>query len=442
LSGEFTSVKIAIATLGCKVNQYESAALGETLARQGHTLVPFSATADCYIINTCTVTARTNYQSRQIIRKAIRKNPDAIVVVTGCYAQTAPGELAEIPGVSLIAGHGEKDQIPALIGHLLKNRLEVRVGDIAENRRYSSLAVTRFHDHTRAFLKIQDGCNAWCSYCIVPSARGRSRSLGEDQVLEQLRNLGQAGYREVVLTGIHLGAYGKDLSPAVSLDDLLRKVEGERPVERLRLSSIEPTEISADLISLLRQSTLLCPHLHIPLQSGDDAVLSAMGRHYSTAFYKALLVDLVGTIPDLAIGIDVIAGFPGEDEGAFERTVELIEALPVAYLHVFPYSERPGTPAAKMPDQVPPDEKKKRAEILRNLGARKREAFSRRFQGRTLRVLVEERSDRSSGLRKGFSDNYLSVHLINNKASQVNSLVSVRLEGLEGTRIIGRIVSS
>jgi len=441
LEADIPSIKAAIATLGCKVNQYESAAIGEALTRRGHTLVPFSATADCYIINTCTVTARTNYQSRQIIRKAIRKNPDAVIIVTGCYAQTAPAEIAEIPGVSLIAGHAEKDQIPDFLGHLLKNRLEVRVGDIQKTRSVPSLEVTRFQDHTRAFLKIQDGCNAWCSYCIVPSARGRSRSLTGERVMASLNRLGRAGYREVVLTGIHLGAYGQDLSPASSLFDLLQKVEEESPVERLRLSSIEPTEISDNLISLLRQSTLLCPHLHIPLQSGDDAILSAMRRHYSASYFKALLVDLVGTIPDLAIGIDVIAGFPGEDDAAFEHTVSLIEALPVAYLHVFPFSARPGTPAADMPDQVPPNEKKNRAEILRNLGTRKREAFAQRFQERFLRVLVEERRDRSSGLRKGFSDHYLPVLLINSTASQVNSLVTVRLEGFEGSRILGRIVA-
>jgi threonylcarbamoyladenosine tRNA methylthiotransferase MtaB len=441
LKEESPSVKVAIATLGCKVNQYESAALGEALAGLGHTLVPFSSTADCYIINTCTVTARTNYQSRQIIRKAIRKNPDAVIVVTGCYAQTAPAEIAEIPGVTLIAGHAEKELIPDLFGRLLKSRLEVRVGNIAETRRFPSLALTRFQDHTRAFLKIQDGCNAWCSYCIVPSARGRSRSLAEDQVRESLARLGRAGYREVVLTGIHLGAYGQDLSPAVSLLDLLQKVEGESPVERLRLSSIEPTEISDDLISLLRQSALLCPHLHIPLQSGDDAILSAMRRHYSASFFKDLLEKLVGTIPDLAIGIDVIVGFPGEDAAAFECTVQLIEALPVAYLHVFPYSPRPGTPAAVMPGQVPPDEKKKRGEILRNLGTRKRETFARRFQDRTLRVLVEERRERNSGLRRGFSDNYLPILLTNSHAAQVNSLVTVRVESIDGTRISGRIVA-
>jgi len=441
LKSERPLSRVAIATLGCKVNQYESAGIGEALARSGHALVPFSETADCYIINTCTVTARTNYQSRQIIRQAIRKNPEALIVVTGCYAQTAPAEIAEIPGISLIAGHGEKDRIPELLGSLKKNGREIRVGDISAVRPFASLPATRFQDHTRAFLKIQDGCNAWCRYCIIPSARGRSRSLPQDGVLEQLNLLGRSGYREAVLTGIHLGAYGQDLSPEISLADLLKRIEGERPVERLRLSSIEPTEISADLISLLRESTLICPHLHIPLQSGDDAILSGMGRQYSAAFYKALLVDLEGAIPDLAIGIDVIAGFPGEDDAAFEHTVSLIEALPVAYLHVFPFSARPGTPAADMPDQVPPNEKKNRAEILRNLGTRKREAFARRFQERFLRVLVEERRDRSSGLRKGFSDHYLPVLLINSTASQVNSLVTVRLEGFEGSRILGRIVA-
>ncbi|ABC78174.1 tRNA 2-methylthioadenosine synthase -like protein [Syntrophus aciditrophicus SB] len=441
LNRESLSIKAAIATLGCKVNQYESEGLGEALTRRGYTMVPFSSVADCYIINTCTVTARTNYQSRQIIRKAIRNNPEAVIVVTGCYAQTAPAEIAGIPGVTLIAGHAEKDQIPDLIARLLKERLEIRVGDIGQTRQFSSLAATRFKDHTRAFLKIQDGCNAWCSYCIIPSARGRSRSLAEGSVLEQLAHMGRTGYREVVLTGIHLGAYGQDFSPQSSLVDLLRKVEEQHPVERLRLSSIEPTEISDDFIALLRQSALLCPHLHIPLQSGDDSILTRMKRHYTTSFFKDLLEKLCRAIPDLAIGIDVIAGFPGEGEAAFERTVELIESLPVAYLHVFPYSVRPGTPAAAMPDQVSPDEKKKRAEILRTLGTRKREAFARRFHGRSLRVLVEERRERSSGLRKGFSGNYLPILMTNADASQVNQLVQVQIENIDGTRISGRIMT-
>ena len=441
LNVESLSVRVAITTLGCKVNQYESAAIGEALSQRGYTMVPFSATADCYIINTCTVTARTNYQSRQIIRQAIRKNPEAVVVVTGCYAQTASAEIAEIPGVTLIAGHSEKEQIPDLIGHLLKNQLEVRVGNIQETRQFSSLELTRFQDHTRAFLKIQDGCNAWCSYCIVPSARGRSRSLAADKVMENLTRLGRTGYREVVLTGIHLGAYGHDFSPTFSLVDLLHKVEEQRPVERLRLSSIEPTEISDDLISLLQRSALLCPHLHIPLQSGDDAILSRMKRHYTASFFKTLLEKLSASIPDLAIGIDVIAGLPGEDDTAFEHTVQLIEALPVSYLHVFPYSVRSGTPAAGMPNQVPPDEKKKRAEILRNLGNRKREAFARRFQDRCLRVLVEKRRERKSNLMKGFSDNYLPILLTNSDISQVNQLVNVRIEGIDGTRILGRIIA-
>jgi len=434
------SLTVAITTLGCKVNQYESAALGEALVHRGCTLVPFTAAADCYVINTCSVTARTNYQSRQLIRQATRRNPMAAVVVTGCYAQTAPAEIAQIPGVTLIAGQGEKEQIPELIGSLVRDRLEVRVGNIQEMRKFSALELTRFQDHTRAFLKIQDGCNAWCSYCIVPAARGRSRSLDAEGVLEHLARLGRSGYREVVLSGIHLGAYGQDLTPRSSLVELLRKVEEQRPVERLRLSSIEPTEISDDLISLLRHSTLLCPHLHIPLQSGDDAVLSRMKRHYTASFFRELLENLASSLPGLSIGVDVIAGLPGEDEKAFTRTVELIEALPIAYLHVFPYSPRPGTPASDMPGQVGPEEKKKRAEVLRNLGIRKREAFARRFQDSCLRVLVEARKDRKSGRRKGFSDNYLPVLLTDSMASQVNQLVKVQVEAVEGTTLSGRIL--
>ncbi|MDD4998823.1 MAG: tRNA (N(6)-L-threonylcarbamoyladenosine(37)-C(2))-methylthiotransferase MtaB [Syntrophales bacterium] len=406
---ESKRIRIAVATLGCKVNQCESAGIAEKLTLQGMTQVPFEESADCYIINTCTVTCRTDYQSRQLIRRATRRNPAAAVLVTGCYAQRAPGEIARIPGVRFIVGNAEKDRIPDIIREMISGDRQTRVGEIRKERRISRLGATVFPEHTRAFLKIQDGCDAFCSYCIIPHVRGKSRSLPRAEIEERITALVRNGYREVVLTGIHLGAWGCDLRPKTNLASLVQQIIQGRTVERLRLSSVEPREVTDTLISLPGSSGTVCRHLHIPLQSGNDGILEAMGRNYDAAFFRDLFRRIDGAVPGIAVGIDVIAGFPGETEKAFSDTLHLIEESPIAYLHVFPYSRRPGTPAATMSGQVPEKVKKRRAEQLRAVGAEKRRRFAERFIGSPLNVLVEHRTDRATGLPIGFSDNYIPV---------------------------------
>ncbi|MCX5844247.1 MAG: tRNA (N(6)-L-threonylcarbamoyladenosine(37)-C(2))-methylthiotransferase MtaB, partial [Deltaproteobacteria bacterium] len=369
-------ITVAISTLGCKVNQYESAGILEKLDKSLFLPVPFHTKADCYIINTCTVTGRTDYQSRQIIRRAIRMNPDACIIVTGCYAQVAPGDIARIPGVTLIAGTAEKENIPQIIEHLVKGDPQLLVTDICQASEFSRLSPSQFPGRTRAFLKIQDGCNSFCSYCIVPYARGPSRSLAEREVFHKIKTLAGTGYREIVLTGIHLGVYGKDLVPPSNLLTIMDYVEKNKSVERLRLSSIEITEITDDMIGLMKKSATLCRHLHIPLQSGDDGILSAMKRNYDSAFFKKRLEEIHRELPRIAIGIDVMVGFPGESEDAFHNTVALLEELPLAYAHVFPYSERPGTQAKELSGKVSDAVKKRRNEIVRNLGSIKRKTFA------------------------------------------------------------------
>ena len=432
------SYKIAITTLGCKVNQYESAGIIEKLAERGFINVPFSNSADIYIINTCTVTARTDYQSRQLIRKAYRKNPEASIIVTGCYAQIAPGELSRLPGVAAVVGNLEKENMPDIIRNMVNGKQQILVGKIGQARNISGLAVSKFPKHTRAFLRIQDGCNSFCSYCIIPYSRGRSRSLPEKAVLDQIERLGRAGHREIVLSGIHLGAYGKDLSPHTSLLNLLKRIEENKIVERLRLSSIEPTEVTDEMIFHIRDSKIICPHLHIPFQSGDNKILSLMKRNYSTELFKDLIERLVVAVPDMAIGIDVMVGFPGEGEKEFENTLEFIEGLPVAYLHVFPYSKRPGTQSGVFPNQVKEDVKKGRGEILRMLGKRKRVAFAERFIGKRLSVLIEDKKDRDTGLQKGFSENYIPVLITNNTSSLANNIVDVIADHANEGKIFGR----
>lgn len=431
--------RVAVTTLGCKVNQCESAGIAAAMTARGMTLVPFEAEADCYIVNTCTVTGKTDDQSRRLIRRAIRRNPAAAVLVTGCYAQRAPEEIARISGVRIVAGNAEKSRLPDLIETLAREKeAQIHIGDIRRHRRFSSLGAAAVPGHTRAFLKIQDGCDARCSYCIVPGVRGPSRSLPPAEVRDGIASLAESGFREVVLSGIHLGAYGRDLQPATDLARLLGQIVEERPVGRLRLSSIEPREISSELLSLIASSGILCRHLHIPLQSGDDGILAAMNRDYDAAFFRNLIGHIEALLPGIAIGVDVMVGFPGETETAFARTQSLVEALPLAYLHVFPYSRRPGTPAASMPGQIPEADKQRRVERLRTLGAAKRRTFAERFIGEPLAVLIEGKRDKSTGLLTGFSDNYLPV--ICSGATDANQIVSARAVAFRNGRLIAEAI--
>lgn len=441
-------MRVAITTLGCKVNQYESAAMGESLEKQGFRLVPFPEEADFYIINTCTVTGRTDYQSRQLIRRAGKANPRAAIIVTGCYAQTAPDVFTGMPGVTVVAGTQEKDRIVEIIGEIKKNSQFGKTSGSAPSVLVSDIGggitdweirpVSIFPGHTRSFLKIQDGCNAFCSYCIVPYARGRSRSIGQEEVMGRIQSLARNGYREVVLTGIHLGAYGEDRYDGSSLPGILRRVEELRTIERLRLSSIEPREITEEIMAIMKGAHIVCPHLHIPLQSGDDGILSRMERNYTAAFFRDLVVKVCASRPDMTVGMDVMVGFPGEDEKAFENTMALIDSLPIAYLHVFPYSRRPGTAAARMGNQVGEEDKKRRGQKLRQLGMMKRQAFLEEFVGSTMPVLIEKRKDRQSGCLKGFTHNYLPVLLQDGHAEMVNTIVSVKLESVRAGALAGR----
>jgi len=431
-------VKFAIATLGCKVNQYESAGIIEGLEGRGFSNVPFDSEADIYIVNTCTITAKTDYQSRQLIRRANRKSPSASIIVTGCYAQIAPHELAGLAGVRAVVGMEEKENIPFTINELIKGTHKIITSDISLKKNYSGLFASKFPGHTRAFLKIQDGCNAFCSYCIIPYARGRSRSLPENDVIKQIKDLNDAGYREIVLTGIHLGIYGHDLSPFTSFLNLLRKIENADIIERLRISSIEPVEITDGLINHIKNSRIICRHLHIPLQSGDDRILNLMKRNYNTRQFRNRIEKIIDAVPEIAIGMDVIVGFPGEGEKEFNNTRDFVEGIPLAYLHVFPYSRRPGTEASQFPDQVDESIKKERGKILRDMGKKKRMEFNKRFIGKKLSVLVENTKDGETGFMKGFSDNYIPVLIPAGNVSMSNHIVKVRAESLTGGKILGR----
>ena len=431
---------IAITTLGCKANQFDSALMGTCLEGNGFEIVPFHQWADIYVINTCTVTHKADYQSRQLIRRAHRLNPSSLIVVTGCYAQVYPEEVRAVDGVGVILGNAEKTSIAnALRNPPTGSRPIVRVGDIEKEREIGEGDVYRFPGHTRALLKIQDGCNASCAYCIIPRARGRGRSLDPRRAITHLQRLGEGGFKEVMITGIHLGIYGLDLSPPTSLAELCKKMEGVPSPQRIRLSSIEPCDFSPELIQSIASSPKVCHHLHIPMQSGDDDILRRMNRTYDGAFFPDLIHTLIQRIPDLNIGVDVIAGFPGEGERQFRKTYDLLEKSDIGYLHVFPYSGRRGTEAYEFPNQVNPQTKKRRCEELRALGRRKRTAFQERFIGGELEVLVEGKRDKLTGLLKGYSRNYIPV-LIEGKDHLVNREVRVVATGLDNGQVLGQVV--
>ncbi len=430
-----------VKTLGCKVNQCESEGIARTLIESG--LEPVDGdldAADIVIINTCTITAKAGMQSRQAVRQAIRAYPEARIVVTGCHAQIAPGELHDIDGVDWVVGNGDKHKIPEMLRDTASLPL---MADESLHDRTDIALVDRFQgppgiahgSRTRPFLKIQDGCNAFCTYCIVPHARGRSRSMSQDQVIAQVGQLGRLGYREVVLTGIHLGCYGHDLHPTTDLYSLLCRIRDAGAVERIRISSIEPAELSDEIIDLAASGNTergrLCRHFHIPLQSGDDGILERMHRPYGRDYFKALVLRILERVPDAAIGVDTLIGFPGESETAFQNTYALIEVLPVSYLHVFPFSPRNGTPAFSFKDQVPFPEVKQRCQRMRELGAKKRMAFYERFVGKAVDVLVEGTRDRNDLRLKGLTDNYIPVK-IEGPDAYYNTRRKIRITAISG----------
>jgi threonylcarbamoyladenosine tRNA methylthiotransferase MtaB len=425
------SRSVAITTLGCKTNQFESAAMEERLQKAGYTLVGFESGADLVLVNTCTVTAATDSQSRNLIRRARRLNPNCRVVVTGCYAQVDPEALRAIPGVSLVLGNEEKRH---LIELLEKPDAPVQVSQIRESARAEPLEISTFAERSRAFVQIQNGCDAFCSYCIIPYARGRSRSVVPGEVVSQARRLIESGYPEIVLTGIHIGGYGLDLDPVESLVGLVRTLLRETDVRRLRLGSLEPLEIPGDLIEEIAGNRRLCPHLHIPLQAGCDSVLKRMNRHYDTAFFRKLVEGIYTRLGDAAIGLDLIAGFPGETETEFAATLGLLEDLPISHLHVFPYSRRPGTPAAAMAGHLPGSLIKERAARLRAVGAAKQDRFARGFVGEVLEVVVE--GGGREGWRRGLSRNYLQVHF-RDPDLRAGETAHVRITGAENGTLKG-----
>jgi threonylcarbamoyladenosine tRNA methylthiotransferase MtaB len=421
---------VSFATLGCRVNQAESETLARQFARQGFEIVPFDAPATVAVLNTCTVTNEADREARKLIRRVTRANPDGLLVVTGCYASVSTAEVAAHQGVDVVVTNAGKDGLVPQVTALLRERGHAAVSPPAGKN-----DVPGWFGRTRAQLKVEEGCDNRCTFCIVPTARGGQRSVAVDRVVDTIHDLERAGYREVVLTGTHLGGYGRDLTPRQGLRHLIAATVQQTTIDRIRLSSVEPQDFPIDSLALW-ENPRLCRHFHLPVQSGDDAMLHAMRRGYRADRFIALSEAIYTQTPDAAITTDVIVGFPGETDTAFQHTIDLLERCRVARVHVFPYSPRTGTPAATMPDQVPSVVKRQRVTHLNALSAHWHAAFRARFVGRRMRVLFEQESE--PGLWEGLTDNYVRVRC-RHQASLFNVLQDVHVDSLDADGACGTL---
>ncbi len=437
---------VAFYTLGCKVNQYETDAMMGLFESKGYKLVNFNDAADVYVINTCTVTSEGARKSRQVIRRAIKKNPESIVAVVGCYSQIAAKEIEKIKGVDLIVGTKEKHKIVELIERTAKSHRNllpfVHVKDINNLNVFEEISPYIYKERTRAFVKIQEGCNQYCSYCIIPYARGPIRSRKLKEILKEVKELSNKGFKEIVLTGIHLGIYGKGSNDEkinnkeIGLKNILEELIKIEGIERIRLSSIEPTEVSEEIIYIMKNSGKVCPHLHIPLQSGSREILNKMNRPYNPDQYRKIVSRIREGVKDVAITTDIMVGFPGETQDLFEETLRFVQEIEFSRTHIFKYSPHYGTAAASLPDQVPSKVKDIRSSILENIAKEQEYKFYKGFLGRTLKVLIEQEYNKSDNLMTGYTENYIPVNLSCNHTLQ-GTIQDVKLKELKEGYVFG-----
>lgn len=433
--------KIAFYTLGCKVNQADTASMENLFLRSGHQLVSFDGEADVYIINTCVVTNTGQRKSRQTIHRAIRKNPNALIVVTGCYPQTAAEEVKAIAGVDMIIGNQDRAQIVQLVEERLAHRqtdtLDA-VHKLTASTAFEEMAAGDITDKTRAFLKIQEGCNQFCTYCIIPYARGPLRSRSLESIRTETQRLISAGFKEIVLIGIHLGCYGKENPDGPTLYDAVKTVLDVPGVQRLRLGSLESVEVEPRLLTLMQEDARFCRHLHLPLQSGCDKTLQAMHRPYTTAKFKTLLADIKTKVPDIAITTDVIVGFPGETEADFETTCKFAESCGFSKMHIFPFSARKGTPAEKFAGAVTEAVKKERADILGKIDETMHKTFLQAMVGQNAEVLFEQPA--GEDYYEGLTGNYQRVFVKCGGRNLGGEILPVKITAFDGEKLLGEII--
>ena len=426
---------VAFITLGCKVNQFETESMEGLFKQSGYDIVPSTNAADVYVINTCSVTSFGDKKSRQLIRRVQRLNPKAVIAVTGCYSQAAPDEVKAIEGVRVVLGTSDRANIVNYVEQAMEEDGVIdKVDDIMKAREFEDIPLYEMPARTRAFLKIQEGCTNFCSYCIIPYTRGPLRSRKLESIRSEAQKLLDHGFKEIVLTGIHLGAYGKDFKDGTSLYDAAKAVLELPGLRRLRLSSLESIELSPELLELIKTNPKFSHHLHLPLQAGSDEVLKKMNRHYNRDEFTALIKNVKKSVPGVAISTDVIVGFPGETEEMFAESLEYIKTLGFARMHVFPYSPRTGTPAAKLPDQVPEPVKKNRVHRLQSLAQEMANDFHSQYLGTVQEVLFETNND---GITDGLTDTYIRVYT--DDEVKTGELYKVRLEKLYKDGVYGKL---
>ncbi len=431
-------MKVAFYTLGCKVNQYETNGMIQAFLEKGFEIVDFSEKADIYVINTCTVTSISDKKSRQMIRRTKQLNPDALVVAVGCYAQVAKDKLEEIKDIDLILGISEKTEIVRYVEEALQNKEpQEHISDVMHQKEFVDFGSVNYTDKNRVAIKVQDGCNQFCTYCIIPYARGRIRSRKIENVKKEVEDLAKNGIKEIVITGIHVASYGKDLNENVGLIDLLEEINKIDGIERIRLSSLEPTLITEEFVERLSKLNKICDHFHLSLQSGCDATLRRMNRHYTTSDFKKATDLLRKTYPNVALTTDVIVGFPGETDEEFNITYKFLQDINFYKMHVFKYSQRHGTKAEKMPNQIDGKIKEERSRKLIELSDKNEKEQNKKYFNKILKVLVEELED---GYFKGHTTNYIMVKIKDTGEDLQNKIVNTKIIDTEGIDLIGKLV--
>ena len=403
-------MRVAFATLGCRVNQYESEAMTEKFIREGYELVNFSEVSDVYVINTCTVTNMGDKKSRQIIGRARRLNEDAIIAVVGCYSQIAPTEVGNIEGVDVVLGTRNKGEIVYWVNKAKdEKKQQVQVASVLKNKVFEDLNIEEYQDKTRAFLKIQDGCNRFCSYCLIPYARGAVCSKDPNKVIEEVKSLASHGFKEIILSGIHIASYGVDLDEKVTLVDVLESIEEIEGIERIRIGSIDPTFFTEGVIDRLKSIKKLCPHFHLSLQSGCDETLKRMNRRYTSKEYEDIVDILRKNLNDVSITTDIIVGFPGETDNEFSLTYDFLKRIKLSKMHIFKFSPRKGTRAENMPNQVDGNKKDERSKLLIELNDENEKEFINKHINKRMDVLYEQEVPNKEGFYEGYTTNYIKV---------------------------------
>ncbi len=428
--------KVSLYTLGCKVNQYETEAIAELFAQSGYEICDFGEKADVYVINTCSVTNMSDRKSRQIIRRAVKANPNAVIAVTGCYAQTAPNELLDMEGVNIVIGTKDRRNIVDIVEKYGANSHVNLVSNIMDNHDFEKLHISTYSGRTRAYIKVQEGCSQFCSYCVIPYARGPVRSRPLDDITNEIKTLAANNFKEIILVGIHVASYGADLSGA-SLEKLINEANAVDGIERIRLSSIEPMTLNSEFIEKIKNAEKLCPHFHISLQSGCDETLKRMNRHYTAEQFKDIADALRDTFKDAAVTTDIMVGFPGETDEEFNESLEFVRKIGFADAHIFQYSPRRGTPAAARRDQIPPEIKEERSKLMIRETTKSRDAFLERFIGRIMPVLFERRA--KDNMYEGKTPNYITVR-VPSDADLHDTTARVLLEENSDGIMIGKII--